>query len=201
MILMAIAEKTSDNRGRAGGMPKAGSAPKMKPKYAAIAIAAVALVLLIAYLAAGLGNAASIVANGDNVSVYYTGSYTNGTVFNSNVGRQPFNFTVGANQVIPGFDQAVIGMRMDQNRTVTIPVNEAYGPINPALIISVPANAFGNQAIHVGTVVARTTPTGQQISGVITAINTTNVTVDFNSPLAGKVLVFNIEVVGIHKKQ
>ena len=66
-------------------------------------------------------------ANGDTVDVFYTGTFTNGTVFDSNVGGQPLQFTVGSGQVIPGFDQAVLGMKLKESKTVTIPANDAYG--------------------------------------------------------------------------
>ena len=83
---------------------------------------------------------------GDNIEVNYTGTFTNGTVFDStSLHGKPFNFTVGAGQVIPGFDQGVLGMAVGQTRTITIPSNEAYGPVNPALIISAPISAFAGQ--------------------------------------------------------
>ncbi len=170
----------------------------MNPKIIILVVAiAVIAVVSGAYLV--LANAQpQVVVSGDNVSVYYTGSFTNGTVFDSNAGKVPLNFTVGSGMVIQGFDHAVIGMGLDQNKTVTVPVNEAYGPVNPALIVSVPANAFGNQTIKVGTMV-RETANGHLVEGVVTMVNSTNVTIDFNPPLAGQTLIFTIRVVGIKK--
>jgi peptidylprolyl isomerase len=139
------------------------------------------------------------VTNGSEVSVFYTGSFTNNTIFNTNVGNvTPFTFTEGSGQVITGFNNAVLGMRVNQSTTVTIPANEAYGPVNPAMIVSVPVNAFGNESIEVGQAVGENI-NGQVARGTILAINATNVTVDFNSPFAGKTLVFTIKVVGITK--
>lgn len=153
---------------------------------------------LAVYFLGGFGSLT--VANGDNVSVYYTGTFTNGTVFDSSSNRGPFQFTVGANEVIPGFDQAVIGMRLNQTKNVTIPVDEAYGPVNPQLIVQVPINAIqstgSNQSIQVGALITQTS-NGQQRQGTVTAVNSTTVTINFNPPLAGRILLFTIKVVGI----
>ena len=139
-----------------------------------------------------------VVVKGDNISVFYTGSFTNGTVFNSNVGQQPFNFTAGTNETILGFDNAVLGMTLNQTKTVTIPANEAYGYENPNLIVSVPLSDFSNKTIHTGSIITENT-NGQQVEGIVTSLNSTNAIVNFNSPLAGKTLVFTIRVVGIKK--
>ena len=166
---------------------------RIKPAYIAIAVVAAVVIVGLMY---ATSSSAQTVAVGDNVSVYYTGMFTNGTVFNTNVGGQPLNFTVGAGQLIKGFDNGVVGMRLDQNRTITVPVNEAYGPVNPSLIITVSRKLFGNQSVYVGEVV--TNSQGQQ--GRVTMANATNVTVNLNSLLAGQTLIFRIEVVAIHKK-
>ena len=79
---------------------------------------AVAVLIIVIYLEA---SNPPVVAKGDNISVYYTGRLVNGTVFDTNVGKEPLNFTVGAGQMIVGFDQGVIGMKLNQNKTITIP--------------------------------------------------------------------------------
>ncbi len=168
-------------------------------RYIAIAVVVIAAMVLVA--AAVLLSTGQTVKAGDTVSVYYTGSFTNGTVFSSNFGQTPLNFTVGANQLISGFDQGVIGMQLDQNKTITIPPQEGYGYVNASRIMTVPANVFGvnsTKNITVGTGVTRIV-NGLQEHGVITAVGSDNVTVDFNSPLAGKTLVFKIEVIAIHQ--
>ncbi len=166
-----------------------------------LGIAAVTIVVaaVAVYLVAGSASAAQAVAVGDNVTVYYTGSFTNGTVFQSDFNSTPFSFIAGANQVIPGFDSAIIGMKVNQSKTVTIPMNEAYGPVDPALFISVPISAFGNQTVKAGMVFSEVTQSGQQMRGMVTAVNATNATLDFNQPLAGHALVFTIKVIGIRK--
>ena len=158
------------------------------------------MVVIVAYLAATHGPApVSVVAAGDIVNVSYTGTFTNGTVFDSNVGGHQLQFTAGAGQLIKGFDDAVIGMRLGEEKNVTIPVNEAYGEINPALIVSVPSNTFGNHTVQVGSIIRRSLNNTQVQQGVVTAVNATNVTVDFNPPLAGQTLIFQIKVLSIKK--
>ncbi len=168
-----------------------------KYQYLLAALAAIA-VLAVIYMATSSASSQTV-APGDNISVYYTGTLTNGTVFDSNVGKQPLEFTVGSGEMIKGFDQGVVGMRLNQPKTITIPTNEAYGAVNPSLIINVPLSEFKNQTIGVGNTITET-GNGQSAQGIVTSVNSTTATVDFNSPLAGQTLVFNITVVKIVKK-
>lgn len=170
--------------------PKGG----FKPIYA-VGIVVVIAVIAVAYFAISSFASPGTVAVGDNVSVYYKGSFANGTVFSTNVGQSPINFTVGSSAMIQGFDQAVVGMQVGQNKTVTVPPSEGYGAVNQSLIVSVPASDFGNTIVTKGQVV--TTTGGQE--ALVTNVTATNVTVDFNPPLAGKTLVFQIQVVRIKK--
>ena len=167
----------------------------MKQSYIIAAALAVAVLIIVIYLEA---NNPPVVAKGDNISVYYTGRLVNGTVFDTNVGKEPLNFTVGAGQMIAGFDQGVIGMKLNQNKTITIPAAQAYGAVNPALIVTVPISQFGNLTPTVGMHVSYNA-NGQQMQGTVTEVNKTNATVDFNSPLAGQTLIFTVEVVKIKK--
>ena len=166
-----------------------------KKAYIAVAIAIVALLAIVLIFSTGV--LSPTVAAGDNVSVYYTGSFTNGTVFSSNVGSSPISFIAGSTQLIPGFSNAVIGMKVGQNKTVTLPPDEAYGPVNASLFISVPVSRFSNSSnLSAGRIVTSEV-NGATLEGVIVGRNATNVTVDLNPPLAGKTLVFSIKVVKI----
>ncbi len=173
---------------------------KAKPRasrlvYVAVAVAVVVAVVVVLYYVNPGGT--QVVAVGDNVSVYYTGTFTNGTVFDTNTGQTPLNFVVGSGQMISGFDQAVVGMKIGESKNVTLTPAEAYGEINNSLILSVPISVFNlssNQTLNVGETVFHGTS-----RGVITSVNSTNVTVDFNPPLAGYTLRFIIQVVGINK--
>lgn len=166
--------------------------------YILIAVIVVIVLVGVVYVVTN-SSAAAVVAPGDNVSVYYTGTYTNGTVFDSNVGKEPFTFTVGANEVIPGFDQAVVGMSLNEEKNVTIPANQAYGEVNPNLIVKVPLSQFGNHTVTAGMNISEN-QNGQIFEGVVTAVNSTTATVDFNPKLAGQTLIFNIKVISINKK-
>ena len=168
--------------------------------YMAVAIILIALVASLAFVASGAAGQEGVVKPGDNVSVFYTGTFTNGTVFDTNVGGQPLNFTVGANEVIPGFDNAVVGMKVGESKNVTIPPSEAYGEPDANLIVEVPLSSFGNSTVTDGMGITQTAPNGQQFQGIVTSVNSTAATVDFNPPLAGKTLVFNIKVSAISKK-
>lgn len=166
-------------------------------KTALIAILVFVLIVVVGGVYLALHSAsAQTVKTGDTVEVNYVGTFPNGTVFSSNQGQQPIQFTVGSGQMIQGFNNAVIGMKVNQTKTVTLPPSEAYGSENPALIEHVPIGVFGNQSVQVGMVATENT-SGQVYQGTITQVNATNVTVNFNSPLAGQTLVFKITVVGI----
>ncbi len=131
---------------------------------------------------------------GDNVSVFYTLTYTNGTVIQSNFNQTPFSFVIGSNTTITGFNNAVMGMKVNQTKNVTLPPSEAYGNPQPSLIVTIPRSDLGNSTLADGEAVS--SDSGQ--TGVITTFNSTNVTVNFNSPLAGKTLVFYIKLVKIN---
>jgi FKBP-type peptidyl-prolyl cis-trans isomerase 2 len=168
-----------------------------KPRRVWIFLILLVAILGVAYLV--ISSNSQVVANGDLVQVYYTGKFTNGTVFDSNFGRQPLNFTVGSNQLITGFDEAVVGMRLNETKNVTLSPNEAYGQVNPSMIVEVPLNTFGNQTVETGMIVTRTS-NGQQYQGIVISTNATGATINFNPPLAGQTLIFTIKVVGIQKK-
>src|SRR4030042_4998606 len=97
-----------------------------------------AIVLLSGAVLMGCNSAPPVAKNGDTVQVDYTGKLADDTVFDSSVGREPLEFTLGAGEVVPGFEKAVLGMKVGEKKTVTIPANEAYGPPRDELIIEVP---------------------------------------------------------------
>lgn len=143
-----------------------------------------------------------IVEKGDAVSVHYTGKLEDGSVFDSSVGREPLPFHVGAGQMIKGFDAGVLGMKVGEKKTITIPPEEAYGNPNPEMILTFPkenlTESIGDLP-PVGTPLQMMSETGAVFRGVLTAIGETEVTVDFNHELAGKTLIFEIELVDLYK--
>jgi len=136
--------------------------------------------------------------NGDIVEVDYTGTLENGTVFDTSEGREPLKFTLGQGQMIPGFEQAVLGMKIGESKTVTIPADEAYGPYRDDMVQVINREELTNiPNPEVGQQLYGSQPGGGTITGTITNVTDTTVTVDFNHRLAGKDLTFEIELVSI----
>lgn len=168
---------------------------KVNNYYYIIAGAVVAIMIVLAvYFVAGSSSAQTVVA-GDNVSVDYVGTFTNGTVFSSNFNSTPLNFTAGSNQLIPGFSNAVIGMHVGQTKNISLPPKDAYGYPNSSKVITVPISDFGNRTVKPNTIV--TSASGQQ--GIIESVNSTSAVINLNSPLAGKTLDFEIKLLTVKK--
>lgn len=137
--------------------------------------------------------------SGDAVSVHYRGSLADGSEFDSSQGREPLLFTLGAGDVIPGFEAAVLGLEVGDKTTVVIPPEEAYGQRYEEAVQVVPIDAFGEGAPEVGAIITVIAEDDSRVSATVTAISEdlTDVTLDFNHPLAGEELTFEIELVGI----
>lgn len=154
----------------------------------------------------------TITQKGDTVRVDYVGKLEDGTLFDTSLeteakkagleprpSYEPLEFTVGAGQMIAGFDSAVVGMKEGDSKTATLPPEQAYGQRKEEAVISVPVASIGNsQNIKVGSMLfAQNGAAGR----VIEISNGTNATakIDFNHELAGKTLVFTIKIVSIRK--
>jgi peptidylprolyl isomerase len=133
---------------------------------------------------------------GDAVRVHYRGTLLGGAQFDSSEGRDPLAFTVGAGQVIPGFEAAVIGLEPGGTASVTIAPADAYGLQHDQLVQVVSLEDFATEPC-VGGMVTLVSPEGDEMPGRIVAIEGDAVTLDFNHPLAGQALVFEIELVAI----
>jgi peptidylprolyl isomerase len=134
--------------------------------------------------------------NGDYVQIHYTGTLDDGTVFDSSVDRPPLEFQVGGGQVIPGFNNAVLGMEVDTKKTFTLSPEEAYGELREDMKRDFPKSMLGDHQIQVGQMLRFSSPQGP-VPGTVLAIGADNFTVDFNHPLAGKSLTFKITLVGV----
>lgn len=136
--------------------------------------------------------------NGDTVKIHYTGKLQDGTIFDSSAGREPLSFTIGSGHVIPGFEEAVIGMAENETKNVTIPVDQAYGPRNEELLINVPRNQVpADINPEKGQRLQIQGPGNQPVLVVVTEVNDEYIVLDANPPLAGKDLIFDIELVEI----
>ena len=139
------------------------------------------------------------VKKGDVVSLHYTGTLEDGSVFDSSKKRnEPLKFTAGSGQVIPGFDQAVVGMKKGEEKKFTLQPADAYGDRKPDMTQTVPRKHLPkNHEPKPGMMLVMGTPSGQQVPAVITEVTTENVILDLNHPLAGKALTFDIKIVEI----
>jgi FKBP-type peptidyl-prolyl cis-trans isomerase 2 len=135
---------------------------------------------------------------GSTVSIHYTGTLADGTTFDSSQGRDPLTFQLGEGQIIPGLEAAVSGMAVGEEKTVTIPSEQAYGAHNPQAIQQVPRDAVPDHIpLDLGTQLQVQTQDGRAVPVVVTDVTPEQVTLDANHPLAGKDLIFAVEVVGV----
>lgn len=136
----------------------------------------------------------------DKVKVHYTGKLSNGEVFDTSSDREPLEFQMGKGQLIPGFENGVMDMKVNEKKTVVIPVEEAYGPSRPELIQEVPNDKLpADLKPEVGMGLVSSTPDGQEIQLVVKEVKDTAIVVDGNHPLADQELTFELEVVGINE--
>ena len=139
----------------------------------------------------------SIAKSGDNVQVHYTGRLTNGSVFDSSLEREPLEFPLGQGMVIKGFDDGVTGMAIGEKKTITIPVDEAYGPLDENLVFMFERTQFpADIPIEIG-VELNMHHGNETISVTIVETNETHVILNGNHPLAGEELIFDLELVSI----
>ena len=135
---------------------------------------------------------------GDTVRIHYTGTLSDGSTFDSSAGREPLEFTLGAGQVIVGFDKAVDGMATGETKTVNIPADEAYGERDPRRVQSLPRTQIPEGTpLDIGTQLQMTTQTGQAFLVTVSEVTDDEVVLDANHRLAGKDLTFEIELVEI----
>lgn len=136
--------------------------------------------------------------HGSKVHIHYTGKLTDGTVFDSSDGREPLEFELGAGQVIPGLDKAMRGMEVGQSKTVTIPSDEAYGPHHPEGVHVVERESLPpNVDTGLGSRLQASAQDGNVINLTVVAADDATVTLDANHPLAGRDLVFDVELVAV----
>ncbi len=141
----------------------------------------------------------SKVTEGSKIKVHYTGKLEDGTKFDSSAGRDPLQFTVGQGQVIKGFDDGVLDMEVGDNKTITIPAEQAYGEYREELITKVKADQFpDNFEVKQGVRVQARSPENQLVQFVIKEVDGDDVKLDANHELAGKTLIFDLELVEIN---
>lgn len=137
------------------------------------------------------------IPDGTKVQMHYTGRLTDGSVFDSSRERGPFEFIVGSGQVIKGFDEAVRNMSIGETKTVQIPYAEAYGEYLEELVREFPIENLNGAKVQAGQTVFMESSDGRKFPCQIKEVTEENFLVDFNHPLAGKDLVFDLELVSI----
>ena len=160
-------------------------------------IALVALIVIVVFI---LPNPV-VAAKGDTVSVYYTLMLEDGTIFDTNMNSTPLAFTVGSAGIIPGFSNAIAGMKVNQEKTVDIPYDQAYGPYRSDRIRVVNRTGIlANQTFTVGEYYTLHSSVDNSNSMIrVLNVTPTTVTVDENSPLAGQNLTFTVQLVSLKK--
>lgn len=140
----------------------------------------------------------SAAVEGNKVKVHYTGTFDDGETFDSSQGQDPLEFEVGGGQVIPGFEQAVVGMKVGESKKVRVPETEAYGPHNPEMVIESDMAQF-EEGLNpqVGQQFQTEMDDGQPVLLTVIEVEGDKVTMDANHPMAGKDLNFEIELVEI----
>ena len=134
--------------------------------------------------------------DGQKVRVHYRGTLRDGSEFDSSEGQEPLEFVVGTEQVIPGFDRAVADLEVGGKTTVTIPACEAYGERIEEGRQEVPLDAFPEPPEE-GWLVELASQDGQRLAATVVEVGSDTATLDFNHPLAGEDLTFDIELVEI----
>lgn len=138
-----------------------------------------------------------MIENGKVVDVHYTGKLNDGSVFDSSEGREPLRFEIGSGQIIPGFESAIIGKNIGDRVTVTISPEEAYGEPREELFVKIPNDKLPGK-VEVGQVLEATSEDGRSSQVLVHEVNEDHVVINGNHPLAGKELVFDIEVVSVN---
>jgi FKBP-type peptidyl-prolyl cis-trans isomerase 2 len=135
---------------------------------------------------------------GDTVQVHYKGSLDDGTVFDSSEGSDPIEFTIGEGHVVPGFETAIVGMAVGDNKTATIACEDAYGERREDLLFPVGRDEVPpGLEVEVGDILSVGLANGESVPMQVTAVGEDTLTLDANHPLAGKALVFELSLVSI----
>jgi len=141
-----------------------------------------------------------MVKKGDRVVVHYLGTLSNGKVFDTSEGREPLQFTVGAGSMIPGFEKAVIGMKVGESKKFTIPAAEAYGPFRKDLVMVVNRDKLPpGLSPKVGDKLQMRSSGGGTTTVTVKEATDKSITVDANHELAGEDLTFQIKLMGAGK--
>jgi FKBP-type peptidyl-prolyl cis-trans isomerase 2 len=136
-----------------------------------------------------------MIKEGSKVKVHYTGKFEDNNVFDSSTGKDPIEFVVGEGNLILGFEQGVMGLSAGDKKTVELEPEQAYGPYNEELVNQVPLDRVP-EGVQAGQMLEAQTEAGP-IPVIVTDVNEETATIDANHPLAGKKLIFELEIVEV----
>lgn len=192
-----VLEKTMKRSEKVKGKEVVAARKKLHTRLAIIGAAGILILFITGYILLNPTGA----RNGDMVTVEYTGSLTDGTVFDTNVNGTPLTFIIGQGRVIQGFEEGVTGMTQGETKTVNIPVDKAYGLYNNSLVHVVNRSTLPSDvSLEVGGVYTITRrPDGALARVKIINVTPTTITWDENHALAGKDLVFTLRLIEIQK--
>jgi FKBP-type peptidyl-prolyl cis-trans isomerase SlyD len=166
--------------------------------------ASVLAILLVMTLTPATSQAAETrqtITEGKNVSLEYTLTLDDKSVIESNVGKQPLTYTHGTRQIIPGLEKALEGLAVGDTKEVTVAPADGYGEQDPDALQEVQKTLIPPDALVVGTRLQGQTPDGHTVYPRVAAIKDDTVMLDFNHPLAGKTLYFNVKILDIQQEQ
>lgn len=141
--------------------------------------------------------AAPAIQPGSTVLLEYTVKDDAGTVIDTNKGQGPLTYVQGDQQLVPGLEQALSGMRVGQEKKIVVKPEDAYGTVNPAALAEVPKRSLPSSGLTVGATLMARDANGRSRPATVKAIKDDTVVLDLNHPLAGKTLVFEIKVLGV----
>ncbi len=157
----------------------------------------VSIVSVFLLLGFSLVRAEDVVSKGKKVSIEYTLKLKDGTVVDTNVGKAPLTYIQGSGQIIPGLEKALEGMKVGESKHVVVPPEEAYGEVNKDAFLEVKKDRIPKEALRVGAYLQGRGPKGESVIARVSEIKKDTVVLDFNHPLAGKTLYFDVKILDI----
>lgn len=166
----------------------------MMQAHALFYLAIVAALLLSTRLIGETAETEAQIREGSQVALEYTLSDEAGTVIESNKGKQPMSYIHGKSQIIPGLEKELSGMKVGEEKKIQVKPEDGYGPVNPDAFQEIPKDKLPPEALKVGTMLMAQGPQGQGIPVRVHEIKDTTVIMDFNHPMAGKTLSFDVKI-------
>ena len=157
-------------------------------------LAIVAALLLSTRLIGETAETEAQIREGSQVALEYTLSDEAGTVIESNKGKQPMSYIHGKSQIIPGLEKELSGMKVGEEKKIQVKPEDGYGPVNPDAFQEIPKDKLPPEALKVGTMLMAQGPQGQGITVRVHEIKDTTEIMDFNHPMAGKTLSFDVKI-------